>query len=91
MTYRHSLARIPTRRLLEMKNSAYRHHGGNSEILRHGTLSEEYGYGEDWANEIPIADIKTELTGREHVPNKKEAKALRREAAQGREHKSRNR
>jgi hypothetical protein len=65
MTYRRSLADVPTRVLLRWKNRAYACHGGDSENLRHGHLSENYGYDPYYdgsGNEISI-----EAPGPDHL------------------------
>lgn len=81
MTYARSLARFSTRQLLAMRDRLYKLYGGyprwsdrwESEDMR----------DTDW-NGPSLADIKTELAGREHVPNKLEARKIRQEKAKRR-------
>lgn len=67
-----TMKKTSTRQLLQWLNYARKCGGG---FWSPSGSSGKYGYRWD--------DLKKELATREHIPNKKEAKALRRAAAQG--------
>lgn len=82
MTYGGSLAHYSTQRLLKMLAWCRRSRFYNPH-------DEEYGWDPYDAvgisgPTIPVADIKTELAGREHVPNKAEQRAIRQAKAKQR-------
>lgn len=68
-----------TRVLMQMRESAYRCSGRNEYDLS----DEEVFYDpfDTRLNYVSLAQIKAELATREHVPNKKEARAIRQERA----------
>ena len=75
-----SLAGYSTERLLEMLRWAQKRHNPASFVWSSRCWVEGYGYEADGLF-IPVADIKTELAGREHVPNKNERRRHRQDAA----------
>jgi hypothetical protein len=68
-----------TRVLMQMRESAYRCSGRNTYAL----ADEEVFYDpfDTRMHYVSLAQIKAELTTREHVPNKREARKIRQERA----------
>ncbi len=71
------LTEIPTRQLLAWRDSCY---GCGGAVAVDGDKP-HYDEGGSLRNGYTLEEIKAELATREHIPNKKEAAALRRQNA----------
>lgn len=69
----YDLSRIHTRELLAWRDKCYACGGSYDPTENHGP-------------EVSIKEIKAELAKREHIPNKKEAKAVRQQKAHAKKH-----
>jgi hypothetical protein len=85
------LKKLHTRQLLKIRDAIHRCHGGRvvQYYQEKGDTRIEHEAGYDLVSNggsgywVTLAQVKAELATRPHVPNKKEAKALRRARAQG--------
>ena len=74
---------FPTKHLISQKPNGLNAYGGQTHILfnTRWIIKKEYGLGYNTLYAANIKDFKEVLNSREHVPNKKESKAIRQAAA----------